>query len=405
MGFAVGLEAEEYDRIYRDRDLLKRVIAYFSDHQRPMLIVTIFLTLTSLANAISPLLAREAINQLETTKDIVYLFLLILIIFLLNFLGWIFNYFRQINSAQVIGDVVLAIRQDVNKAVLNHDLSFFDKYPTGKIVSRVNTDSRDFGQTANLAMQTLSSILVVFIVVAAMLTINIPLTLTILAMVPFIFIIAISFRKIYRRRTLEGQRALATVNSFVQETISGIQIAKTFRQEQKLYEKFIGVNNQSYRANLRRAYVFNFLFPALSVVQGFAVVFIVWIGGEGVLGGQLSAGDFYLFLQSLWLFFFPLFSIASFWPNFQAGLAASERIFALIDTPPLVLQKDDVIVDKVTGNIEIQNLMFSYVLGEDFLDKNHRNSSEKVRTKVFDNFSLKIKPGESIAIVGHTGAG
>ncbi|MHA2294281.1 MAG: ABC transporter ATP-binding protein [Candidatus Hodarchaeales archaeon] len=289
--------------------------------------------------------------------------------------------------------------------MLSHDLSFFDKYPTGKIVSRVNTDSRDFGQTANLAMQTLSSILVVFIVIAAMFTINIPLTLTILAMVPFIFIIAISFRKIYRKRTLEGQRALATVNSFVQETISGIQIAKTFRQEQKLYEKFIGVNNQSYRANLRRAYVFNFLFPALSVIQGFAVVFIVWIGGEGVLGGQLSAGDFYLFLQSLWLFFFPLFSIASFWPNFQAGLAASERIFALIDTPPLVLQKDDIILDNVNGNIEIQNLMFSYVLGDYVLDKNHENPSEKVRPKVFDNFSLKIKPGESLAIVGHTGAG
>ena len=86
MGFAVGLDAEEYDRIYRDRDLLKRVFAYFNDHQRPMLVVTIFLTLTSLANAISPLLARDAINQLETTKDLGYLLLLILIIFLLKIL-------------------------------------------------------------------------------------------------------------------------------------------------------------------------------------------------------------------------------------------------------------------------------------------------------------------------------
>lgn len=405
MGFHLGLASEEYDRIYRDRDLVKRVLAYFKDHKQSMLIVILFLTLTSVANSLSPLLSREAINQLETTRDLSYLILLILIIFVLNLLGWIFNFFRQKYSAQVIGDVVLTLRQDVNKAVLGHDLSFFDKYPTGKIVSRINTDSRDFGQTAGYFTQTISSFLVVIIVIGAMFTINLPLTLIVLSMVPFIFITAFSFRKVARKRTLEGQRPLATVNSFVQETISGIQIAKTFRQEQKLYDKFLGVNDQSYRANLRRAYVFQFLFPILSLIQAFALVFIVWIGGLDTLGGQMRAGDFYLFLQSLWLFFFPLLSIAMFWPNFQTGLAASERIFALIDTPPAVIQKENDIniPDKLKGEIKIINLDFSYVEGIDAFGENHQSGKERI--KVFKNFSLKIKPGESLAIVGHTGAG
>ncbi|UCG90194.1 MAG: ABC transporter ATP-binding protein [Candidatus Heimdallarchaeota archaeon] len=404
MGFHLGLASEEYDRKYRDRDLVKRVLAYFQDHKQSMLIVILFLTLTSLANSLSPLLSREAINQLETTRDLGYLILLISVIFVLNLLGWIFNFFRQKYSAQVIGDVVLTLRQDVNKAVLGHDLSFFDKYPTGKIVSRINTDSRDFGQTAGYFTQTISSFLVVIIVIIAMFTINAPLTFIVLGMVPFIFITAFSFRKIARKRTLEGQRALATVNSFVQETISGIQIAKTFRQEQKLYDKFLGVNNQSYRANLRRAYVFQFLFPILSLVQAFALVFIMWIGGLNTLGGQMRAGDFYLFLQSLWLFFFPLLSIAMFWPNFQTGLAASERIFALIDTPPVVIQgRSNIILDAFKGEINIQNLDFSYIEGVDAFGENIRSGKERI--KVFNNFSLKIKQGESLAIVGHTGAG
>jgi ATP-binding cassette subfamily B protein len=255
MGFGLGLAAEEYDRMYNDRDLVKRILSYFNIYKKEILIVVTFLTLTSIANSLVPLISREAINQLEITRDWNFILLLIIFTFILNLLAWIFNYFRQKYSARVIGDVVLNLRQDVNIAVLNHDLSFFDKYPTGKIVSRINTDSRDFGQTASLFMQVTSSFLVVLIVLTAMITINIPLTLVVLSMVPFIFIVALSFRKIARKRTLEGQRALATVNSFTQETITGIQIAKTFRQEKKLYEKFQGVNTQSYKANLRRAYV------------------------------------------------------------------------------------------------------------------------------------------------------
>ncbi len=406
MGFGLGLGSEEYDRIYRDRDLVRRIVSYFVDHKLQMSVVIIFLTLTSFVNSLSPLLSREAINELESTRDWSYLLLLILLTFTLNGFGWIFNYFRQRNSSLVIGDVVLKLRQDVNAAVLNHDLSFYDKYPTGKIVSRINTDSQDFGQTAELSMQLISSFLIVFVVLGVLLTINIPLTITVLGMVPFIFIIALAFRKVARKRTLEGQRALATVNSFVQETVSGISIAKTFRQEQKLYNKFNGVNEQSYRANLRRAYVFNFVFPALSIVQGIALVLIMWIGGEGALGGQLKAGDFYLFLQSLWLFFFPLLSIASFWPSFQAGLAASERIFALVDTPPTVLQDEDLVLEKIRGKIEFMNLGFSYVVSADVLDRGKQDILPEIaRAKVFSNFSLKINSGESLAIVGHTGAG
>ena len=409
MGFGIGLGAEEYDRIYKDRDLVKRVLQYFAPYRKIMFIVITFVFLQSIANSLIPIISREAINKLEETTSVseqqIYVLLLIIITLILNSLGWVFNYIRQFYSAQVIGDVVLNLRQDVNSAVLNHDMSFFDKYPTGKIVSRINTDSRDFGQTANQLMMTASSLLLVLIMFWVMFSINAFLTLVVLTLVPLIFLITLAFRKMARRLTLLGQRALAVVNAFVQESFSGIQIAKTFRQENKLYEKFKDVNQQSYIVNRRRAFLFNFLFPALSTIQGIALALLIIMGGTATLSGDLKAGDFYLFLQSLQLFFFPLFTIASFWPSFQSGLAASERIFALIDTPPAVIQNNNIIPEKINGEIIFDDLEFSYVKEQDVLDQNKSVHTDKSGAKVFNKFSLTVKPGESLAIVGHTGAG
>jgi ABC-type multidrug transport system fused ATPase/permease subunit len=407
MGFGIGLGAEEYDRIYTDRDLVRRVLKYFSPYKKLMFVVIVFIFLQSIANSLIPIISREAINELEETTSLVeqqiFIFILIILTLVLNSLGWFFNYIRQTHSAQVIGDVVLDLRRDVNLAVLNHDLSFFDKYPTGKIVSRINTDSRDYGQTANQLMMTASSLLLVIIMFGVMFSINISLTLVVLTLVPFIFLITLAFRKMARRLTLLGQRALAVVNAFVQESFSGVQIAKTFRQETKLYNKFMDVNQQSYIANRKRAYLFNFIFPALSTIQGIALALLIILGGSATLSGELRAGDFYLFLQSLQLFFFPLFTIASFWPSFQSGLAASERIFALIDTPPAVVQDNNLKIQHMEGGIIFKDLNFSYVEGRDVLD--HKSEGKVEKAKIFDNFSLHINSGESIAIVGHTGAG
>lgn len=384
-----GLEAEEYDREYSDIELIKRILKYFRPYKRSMVIVILFLTLNSLSTSLIPILSREAINLLETTRNPFYIFVVISITLFLSILSWIFNYFRQIYSSKAIGDVVLDLRSKACEALLNHDMSFFDKYPTGKIVSRVNTDSRDFGQTVNLTMQVLSSFLVVIIVLTAMFFINWKLTLVTLLMVPLIFAVALSFRKVARRLTLLGQRALAVVNAYVQETISGIQIAKTFRQEEKLHQKFIEINNQSYRVNLKRAYWLNTIFPTLNIIQGFLLALIIYFSGNEILKGNITAGDFYLFFQSLWLLFFPLLSLASFWPQFQAGLSASERIFSLIDTPPRVIQRNNLKPTKLKGKIEFKNVVFEYEPGR----------------PVFNGFNLTIQPGEVVAIVGHTGAG
>ncbi len=385
----VGLEAEEYDREFSDRALIKRILQYFSPYKRPMGFVVFLLTIASLSSSLIPILTTIVLNNIETNRNVVYIIFVITLTFTLNILGWVFNYFRRRKISTIIGDVVLDLRRDAGEAVLNHDLSFFDRNPIGKIVSRTNTDSRDVGQIVELSLDLVSSFFIVIFLLVIMVFMNIMLFFATLISFPLFFIIALSYRKIARRRALLGQRALASVNAYVKESFSGIQIAKTFRQEQKLYETFNEVNDTSYRVNLRRGFVFSVVWPALSMIQGLVLTLIVFLGGSRVLDGTISIGDLNLFLSGLGFLFFPLLSIASFWPVFQTGMAASERIFALIDALPLIVQNDNIKPPKLNGEIEFRNVNFRY----------------EASKEVFQNFNLKIDSGESLAIVGHTGAG
>ena len=389
MGMYLGLEAEEYDRNYKDRVLLKRIMKYFGPYKKFMIYVITFLTISSLTSAFVPILISIIINNLESNRNFIYLVFLISIILILNLLSWVFNYVTTRFSSQVIANVVLDLRRDAGVAVLNHDLSFFDRNPIGKVVSRVNTDSRDFGQTVELSIQVISASLVIVFLLIIMSMINLVLTFITVITFPLFFAIALSFRKLARSKTLLGQRALASVNAYVKESFSGIQIAKTFRQEEKLYKKFNDVNDTSYNVNLRRAFVLNGIFPTLGMVQGVVLTLLVYFGGRNILGNTINVGELSLFIQGLTYLFFPLLTIASFWPAFQTGMAASERIYALIDTLPLVIQKENFKPSKIKGEIEFQNLTFEY-------------DESKM---IFHDFNLKIKSGESIAIVGHTGAG
>jgi len=263
----VGLEAEEYDREIRDKKLLKRIFEYFKPYRKYIYIVIFLLILSSLSNSFVPLITSIAINNLAAEPSLFSFILLIGMIFILNISTYIFNYFRYINATKAIGNVELDLRENASKSVLEHDLSFFDKNPVGKIVSRINTDSRDFAQTVDLTIEVASNFIVMIILIILLFLFNVTLTLIIIIMIPIFFVIALSYRKLARKMTLFGQRALASVNAFVKESFSGIQIAKTFRQESKLYQQFEGVNVQSYKVNLKRALVLNAIFPTLSIIQ------------------------------------------------------------------------------------------------------------------------------------------
>ncbi|MCG3219493.1 MAG: ABC transporter ATP-binding protein, partial [Candidatus Heimdallarchaeota archaeon] len=169
-------------------------------------------------------------------------------------------------------------------------------------------------------------------------------------------------------------------------------------------DEFDEMNSTSYNVNLKRGIIFNSIFPILGILTNIGIAMVVYFGGMEVIpgaestlknlfdflpGNELTIGDWFLFLQGLTLFFFPLVSIASFWSQFQQGLASSERVFSLIDAENEVIQVNQFVIEKTKGKIEFKDVKFSYVEDE----------------VVLDDFNLTIQPGERIAIVGHTGAG
>ncbi len=188
-------------------------------------------------------------------------------VLLMGTAAWGFNYIRQFYSARVLGDVELTLREDVFKATIKHDLSFYDEHPSGKIVSRVTSDTQDFSNIATLVMDLLSQGLLVVILSVWLFSINAWLTLLLLGMSPFAAAIALSFRRIARKVTQHSRRVRATINAQIQESISGIIVAKSFRQERSIYNTFEANNAQSYQVGLRRGLTPNTIFPRWDWLQ------------------------------------------------------------------------------------------------------------------------------------------
>jgi ATP-binding cassette, subfamily B, bacterial len=390
MGFVLdGLDTEDYDRSYSDRQLLSRIVDYFRPYTGKMGLVGVMIALNSAAGTGGPILISKAIDILIENQSTMAILLLTFGILLLGVAAWGFNFIRQWVSAQVIGNVVLKIRQDVFDSTVNHDLSFYDEHPSGKIVSRVTSDTQDFSEVVSLTMNLLSQALLVIILSVWLLTINVWLTFLLLIMTPVAVIIALSFRRIARKVTQNARRVTAKINAQIQESVSGIMVAKNFRQEHAIYATFDANNKQGYQVGLRRGLTLNSIFPVLGIASGAGIALLIYAGGLVSRDGTVSPGDWYLFMQAVGFYWWPLIGIASFWSQFQDGLSAAERVFALVDAEPKVRQTAVEPIPTLRGKIQFENVCLSYTGTE----------------IVLPDFNLTIQPGESVALVGHTGAG
>jgi len=390
MGFLMdGLEAEAYDRKYTDRALIARILAYFRPYRGLMLAVAVLVMLNALVDTAFPLLVSRGLDLVIASRTLQTVLVLIAAILGASVLSWTFTFFRQRFTARSVGNVVLALRTDAFASVIANDMSFYDQFLGGKIVSRITSDTEDFATVVTLTLNLLSQFLLFFLLAAILFFRNVSLALLALSIAPAIVLVALTFRLIARRATRRSQRSLARVNANVQEVVSGIAVAKNFRQEQHMYDEFMRVNAQSYRVSVRSGFIYSGVFPLLFFIANLGTTVVVYFGGRSVFGHAISAGDWFLFVQSMGLLWFPLTSIASFWSQFQLGLSASERVFALLDTESRVRQVASEPVEHVRGKIEFRHLFFSY---DD-------------RQPVLTDFDLTIQPGETVALVGHTGAG
>ncbi|HZW04980.1 MAG TPA: ABC transporter ATP-binding protein [Anaerolineaceae bacterium] len=389
MGFFRGIAAEKYDRQYTDRELFRRILYYFRPHLPRIGLISVAVLVVSGAGAANPLIVSRGVDLLKQNPSLGSLAVIALAVLFVGVLGWLANFINRRMAARVIADMLATVSTEAFASAAEHDLSFYDEYSSGRIASRITTDTQDFGQLVTLTTDLVAQVVEALILGVVLATIEWRLSLLVVAMLPFVFLLTWGYRKLARQATRAGMRAMANVNATIKETVSGIAVAKNFRQEQAIFDEFHAANQTSYRFNVRRGLTLSVVFPTLNALGGVMTALMVYAGGMSVAAGMVTAGAWYLFLLSLDRFLSPVMSLSSFWTQIQNGLSAAERVFALIDAEPSVVQRDPAPAGRLDGRIEFDHVWFRYKAGE----------------PVLEDFSLNIRPGETVALVGHTGAG
>ncbi|GJQ37120.1 MAG: ABC transporter [Anaerolineaceae bacterium] len=389
MGFFAGLNDEKYDRQYKDSELVRRMVNYFNTQTSRLLFASIIIILLAIVGAALPVIVSRMVDAMQEEPTVIEITWVGAALVGVAFGLWGLNWLRRGLIVRAVGDVVLDMRSRAFRAAAEHDLSFYDQFSSGRIVSRITSDTNDFGQLVVIVTDVVAQAIQAILIAIVLFRTEVRLSLLLISFLPFIFFVASGFRAMARRVTKRGMKAMSDVNAAIKETISGISIAKNFRQEESIFKSFDESNQQSYGVNVQRGFVLSLVFPTLNALGGIFVGILVYVGGHNAAAGAISIGAWYLFIMSLDQFFFPVLNLTSFWAQIQSGLSAAERVFALIDADPNVIQIEKGDVPRLHGEINFDHMHFRY------------SDKEPVLT----DFNLFIQPGETLALVGHTGAG
>jgi ATP-binding cassette subfamily B protein len=389
MGFYESLNEEKYDRQYKDKDLVRRIVGLFSPQRRRVTQILALTVLMSVIAAAQPVVVSKSLDYVKGNITVTTIALITTAVFLIGVVDWGINWVRRSLTVRAVGDVVLELRTRAFRAAAEHDLSFYDQFSSGRIVSRINSDTNDLANLVVLITDVAAQIFQAIVLGVVIVRTEWHLALLLFASMPLVLITALGFRSLARRATKRGMQAMADVNAAIKETVSGIAIAKNFRQEQSIFGTFDTANQASYRVNVTRGLVLTLVWPSLNALSGIFTALLVYAGGMSAAQGGVTVGAWYLFILSLGRFFDPVMNLSAFWSNIQSGLSASERVFALMDAEANVVQTEQRDVPRLRGEVRFENVSFRYVDQE----------------PVLIDFSLTIRPGENLAIVGHTGAG
>lgn len=390
MAFHQGLAGENYDRQYSDRVLLNRIWSYLRQHKTQLIAIILLVILSAIAGALPPWMVSKLLDEGQIAESSQSsMLLLVAAVIIIQLLGFVFYHILHRTSARIIADINSNLSTDAFEACVRQDMAFYDQFSSGKVVSRITGDTRDFSTLITLSSSVLSDFLQSFFIGVILLQTEWRLSAILFTIIPVLVLITALYRNLAHKVTLAGMQAMANVNSTIKETINGIAVAKNFRQEESILSDFRASNQQSYKVNVHRGFVLSIVFPTTRTLTGLMSAILVYYGSRSVIAGLITAGAWYLFVLSSDKFMLPILSITSFWTQVQTGFSAAERIFALIDAKHSVVQTDDIKKDQMTGKIEFKDVTFKYQSG----------------AKVLSDFNLLIKPGENVAFVGHTGAG
>ncbi|SDD39966.1 ATP-binding cassette, subfamily B [Paenibacillus sp. UNCCL117] len=377
------------------RSAFRVLFSYAKPHRRTFALMIVCTLLAIAADLFQPYLVKIAIDDHLMAGDTNYVTLVIICaIYLgLSLTGLLFTYLQN-NLLQYAGQSIVArIRKELFEHITKQSMSYFDRMPSGSLITHVSSDTETINQFFNQVLLSLirDGLTLVFIIVL-MFQLDVELTLYCLILLPIIAAIAISFRS-YMRKTYQMTRAnLSRLVAFVAENLAGMNLIQAFHQEKEQQSQFTDKNHTYYRSNLREIRT-NVLFNrSFDILGNLSVAFVTWLGGIAVFDKQLEFGVLYAFITYIRMFFQPINTITQQWNTLQSTTVSVSRIWGIFSVQPEVTDAaapKQIAPETVRGKIDFNRVTFSYVENQ----------------PVIRDIDLHIAPGSLIGIVGTTGAG
>jgi len=341
-------------------------------------------------------LSREDLRILRgrDVKGVFQIALLVVFILVINF-GMNFS---QVYTMELAGQRMM---HDLRRKVFSHlqglPVSFFDKSPVGRLVTRLTNDIQNVHEMfTSVLVNLLKDVLLVFGIILLLLHLNRELALVSFSVIPLIFVTALFFSRRARDVFREIRLKIAQLNSFFHENFSGIKVVQLFRREKENRRRFEQINERYYLANMKQISIYAFFVPLVEILSSGAIGLLLWYGGGRVVQEAITLGILVAFLSYIRMFFQPIRDLSEKYNILQSAMASLERIFSLLDEDQKVFRSDRLEIkplspqrEEICGNVEFQHVSFSYN-GKD---------------KVLNDVSFSVREGETVAIVGATGAG
>ncbi|WP_027627476.1 ABC transporter ATP-binding protein [Ruminiclostridium cellobioparum] len=385
------MQEEEISEKAYDSRLMKRLLKFAKKYWYLFLLAVIFLFAATLVDLARPYLMGIAIDDYIKKSNISALNRMGVYFVLLVAAGFVFN-LLQIYVLSYAGQyIIYNIRQLVFSHLQKLPLSYFDRNPIGRLVTRITNDTETLNDMyTNVLITLLKDFAILLGAVIIMFRLNSSLTWITLAAMPVVLILTVIFRLRIRKVYRNVRTAIARVNSAISENISGMRIIQLFNKEKPNFERFDKIGKAYYKASMNEVVTFGLFRPVIEMVASLTIALLIWNGGGKVIDNSMEFGVLYALINYISLLFQPINDLAEKYNILQSSMAASERIFMILDTPA---EEDagslEFDAEAAAGDIEFKNVWFAY---------NDENW-------VLKDVSFRVPAGRAIAIVGHTGAG
>lgn len=374
-----------------DAKLMKRLLGYVKPYKKYVIAAIILNIIVAALGPLRPYLTKIAVDDYIVNSDFDGLFYITLALFgslvFQSVMQYFLTYYTQYLGQKTIYDLRVKLFSHTQKLAAK----FFDKTPIGRIVTRVTNDIESLNELFSSGIvMVFSDVFIILWILGFMFFLDWRLSLVSLSVLPILIYGTFLFRKKVRESYRDVRFHLARLNSYMQEHVTGISVVQIFHKQKDEMKNFSSINQDHTTANINSIFYYAIFYPAVELISSAAIALIIWYGGGEIIQANLSLGVLFAFIQYTEMFFRPIRDLSEKYNIMQTAMASSERIFKLLDNDTVIKNPESpILLNSVKGKIEFKDVSFAYN-EEDY---------------VLKNISLQINPGETVAIVGATGAG